>query len=123
VYRSYAELGEKLRKLVEDQFGLPKQAGAEGLQAELEGVRHRIPEVVKENPGIHMGGIASAISLPVDLTQTLVRPMVGESLETRGVRRGTKYFLQGEAPPQTEDEGEDSGEPAGTEERDDLDVG
>jgi hypothetical protein len=47
-------------------------------------------------------GIASSLGVPIDISQTRVKPMVGTELETRGVRRGTRYYVAGEAPPDEE---------------------
>ena len=40
---------------------------------------------------------------PVEIAKIVVRPLVGSELETSGVRRGTRYYPEGEAPP-TDDE-------------------
>jgi hypothetical protein len=66
--------------------------------AQLEAFRTRIPGRLRDEPGQPIGGIASSRGLPVDIAQTLVKPMVGTTLETRRVRRGMRYYVAGEAP-------------------------
>ena len=73
------------------------------MEAQLEQLQGRIPEILREEPGQPIGGIASALGVPVEIAQALIRPLVGKTLETRGVRRGMRYYLQGEAPPDEDD--------------------
>jgi hypothetical protein len=110
-YRSLTELTTHLSKLMRDQFGAPEkeqQADAKSVVSQLDGLREQIPGLLKQEPGQQIGGIASSLGLPVELTQTLVKPMIGKDLETRGVRRGTRYYPIGEAPPELADNDEDS---------------
>lgn len=102
-YRSYTELKKHVSKLIRDQFGAPeKEQAAEGalVVAQLEELRGRIPGLLGREPGQPIGGIASSLGVPVELAQTLVRPLVGSELETRGVRRGMRYYPIGQAPPE-----------------------
>jgi hypothetical protein len=104
-YGSYKELKDHLSKLMVGQFGAPQEAEPEGgVMAQLEQMRERIPDLLKEQPGLHIGDIASSLGVPVEIAQTLVRPMVGEGLETRGIRRGMTYYVQGEALPDEEED-------------------
>jgi hypothetical protein len=105
-YRSHKELKSHLTGLVRDQFGpieSEEQPGAGTVIAQLEGLRAMIPDLLAKVPGQPVGGIASTLGVPIDVAQTLIRPLVGKTLETRGVRRGTRYYLIGQAPPE-EDE-------------------
>jgi hypothetical protein len=114
-YRSYKELKTHLSKLMIGQFGSPpeRKPQADSMMAQLEGLQEHIPEILRKEPGQPIGGIASALDVPVEIAQALVRPMVSKTLETRGVRRGARYYLAGEAPPKEgreadENEAEDS---------------
>jgi hypothetical protein len=103
-YRDYAELKAGLRKLMTQQFGSPEPEPTETAGKEIvEGVnalRQKIPEVVGSEPGLQIGGIASAVGVEVDMAQVLVKPLVGQQLVTRGVKRGTRYYVPGDAPPE-----------------------
>jgi hypothetical protein len=114
-YRSLTELKTHLSELMRDQFGPPEteqKEEAQSLVAQIEAIRERVPETVRAQPGMPIGGIASALGVPVEIAQPIVRPMVGTDLETRGVRRGTRYYISGEAPPE-EELTEGDGEPEG----------
>lgn len=108
-YHSYTELKTHLSKLMRDQFGAPQneqQAEGPTVVAQLETLREKVPELLEREPGQPIGGIASALGVPIDLAQTLVRPLVGDQLETRGVRRGMRYYVAGQAPPEEADSDE-----------------
>jgi hypothetical protein len=110
-YESLTELKKHLSKLMRDQFGAPEkeqQADARKIVAQLDGLRAKIPEVLRQEPGQPIGGIASSLGVPIELAQTLVRPLMGKELETRGVRRGMRYYVAGEAPPDENAEGGDT---------------
>jgi hypothetical protein len=99
-YRDFAELTDEVGRLMRQQFGAPqkeqKQAGTErgaAVVEQLEQMKVEIPEVVGKNPGMQIGSIASAIGVPVEITQNLVRPLVGTRLRTEGAKRGTRYYL------------------------------
>lgn len=107
-YRDYAELKAGLRRLMTQQFGSPEPeprepAGKEIVEG-LNALRGRIPEVVASEPGLQIGGIASALGVQVDMAQVLVKPLIGQHLVTRGIKRGTKYYLPENAPPDEEAE-------------------
>jgi hypothetical protein len=98
-YEDYASLGQELERLMTQQFGGPvaerdakAKEQAEEFRAQLESLSNQIPEVVKTNPGLAIGGIASQIGVPLEITQTLVRSLVGSELRTEGDKRGTKYY-------------------------------
>jgi len=102
-YRSLTELKTHLSKLMRDQFGAPakeQESHAKDVVAQLDALRARIPEVLHGEPGQPIGGIASTLGVPIEIAQTLVRPLVGKDIETRGIRRGMRYYRSGEAPPE-----------------------
>ena len=66
----------------------------------------RCIEVVASEPGLQIGVIASAVGVQVDMAHVLVKPLVGQQLVTRGIKRGTRYYLPEDAPaeePETEE--------------------
>jgi hypothetical protein len=121
-YTSYTQLKEELAKLMRNQFGAPEQEQqapeAGSLVGQMDALRERVPELLRQEPGLQIGGIASSLGIPIDIAQPIVRPLVGPTLETRGVRRGTRYYLVGEAPPE-EPEGSEEPEPGEREPRTD----
>jgi hypothetical protein len=98
-YSDFAELADEVGRLMRQQFGAPKkeqkEAGADRgaiVVAQLEQMRTEIPEIVRGNPGMAIGSIASQIGVPVEYAQNLVRPLVGTELRTEGAKRGTRYY-------------------------------
>jgi hypothetical protein len=98
-YADYAELTEEVGRLMRQQFGAPREeqveAGTErgaNVLGQLEEMKAEIPEIVGRSPGMQIGSIASAIGMPVEFTQNLVRPLVGAELRTEGAKRGTRYY-------------------------------
>ncbi len=82
------------------QFGAPpeerdEKAKARGAEVteHLAAIAEEIPDIVKREPGMAIGGIASSMGVPIDVAKSLVRPLVdGGSLKTEGVKRGMKYY-------------------------------
>jgi hypothetical protein len=107
-YRTYAQLRDELANLMRDQFGAPEQeqpsAPGSDVMERIDAMRAHVPEILAADPGQPIGGIASRLGVSIELAQTVVRPLVGRELETRGVRRGMKYYVTGDAPPEEEDE-------------------
>jgi hypothetical protein len=95
-YRSYAELEDGLTKLLAQEFGLPLS----GDQTDpLREFRERVPEILSQEPGLKVREIADRLGITVDLAQVVVRPLAtSRELETTGVKRGTRYYLPGQAP-------------------------
>lgn len=98
-YRDFAQLTDELRRLMRQQFGAPrkeqKQGGTERgalVVEQLEHMKVEIPEIVRSNPGMQIGSIASQIGVPVEYAQNIVRPLVGSELRTEGAKRGTRYY-------------------------------
>jgi predicted nucleotide-binding protein len=99
-YTDYTQLSEEVSRLMRQQFGAPSRerdeaAKARGAQVteHLEEIKNEIPLVVKREPGMAIGGIASTMGVPVEVAKPLVRDLVSEDkLQSEGVRRGTKYY-------------------------------
>jgi hypothetical protein len=101
-YKSYGQLRTQLSKLVRGQFGAPEAERPRrehgDLAAQLEAARLRIPRVLRDDPGKLIGGLADSIGVDVEVTQALVSPLIGAEVETRGTRRGTRFYAMGDAP-------------------------
>jgi hypothetical protein len=99
-YEDFAGLTSEVSRLMRQQFGAPikerdretKERGAE-VTSHLEAISVEIPAVVRRDPGLAIGGIASQMGIPVEVAKSVVRPLVSEGrLRTEGVKRGMKYF-------------------------------
>lgn len=102
-YEDYTALKIGVAKLMRQQFGSPEpeveetKAGAEIVER-METLADAVPGIVKAEPGLLMGGIASSLGVPVEVAQLVVRPLVGDKLVTRGERRGARYYAPEDAP-------------------------
>jgi hypothetical protein len=82
------------------QFGPPlKERGeqakqrAAALNEHLRAISDEIPELVTREPGLGIGGIASALGITIDLAKTLVRPHIEDGkIRLEGIKRGAKYY-------------------------------
>jgi hypothetical protein len=95
-YASYEELGNKLSILLDQRYPLRKTGGIEEF---LDEKRTQARGVLKAHPGFTMTALAQVLEVEVPIAQLALKPLLeaGE-LETRGVRKGTQYFLRGTAP-------------------------
>lgn len=93
-YGSFAELGEKLRALIEQRY--PKRT--EGIDAYLDGLRNSAKNALGSQPGMTMAELAELLGASVKVTQLAVRPLVNTELESTGKTKAMKYYLKGHAP-------------------------
>ena len=95
-YRSYKDLGDGIAKLLLQEFGVPRE-GAE-MASQLETLQGRAAELISQEPGLKINDIATRLGpIPVEMAKVVVRPLVGDSIETTGVKRGTRYYPVGHA--------------------------
>lgn len=115
-YEDFSSLKDELRRLMEQQFGSPGEdatgdSSGESFNDVIEALRDQVPRIVEDNPGIQMGGIATQIGVPIEFAQNITRPLLDSGqLETRGQRRGTRYYTSGAAPAEADDAEADGGE-------------
>ncbi len=100
-YDDFSSLKVQLRRLMEQQFGSSGEeaatgsASGESFKDLLDGLQSKVPGIVKANPGIQMGGIASQLGVPIEYAQNITRPLLDSGdLESKGQRRGTRYYLK-----------------------------
>lgn len=99
-YTDYASLEEAVSRLMRQQFGAPvkerdEKAAERGaaVTEHLTAIKGEIPQVVKREPGLAIGGIASSMGVQVEIAKPLVRDLVAEGkLTSDGVKRGMKYY-------------------------------
>jgi hypothetical protein len=99
-YTDYDQLEQEVARLMRQQFGAPakeqdqkaRERGAQ-ITEHLEAVSGEIPLLVKREPGLAIGGIASSMGVPLEVVKPIVRDLVAEGqLRAEGATRGMKYF-------------------------------
>lgn len=88
-YQSYAELQSAVEKILTQEFPIQPTHNVED---QLSGLREQAMAVLRESEGLKISDIASLLGVTVDVAKVVVHPLVGASLRTEGVRRGTRYF-------------------------------
>src|SRR5262249_18948895 len=91
-YASYSELQSKLTLLIDERYPKRKRAGLEEI---LEERRSEVRALLAKSPGLTVKAIAQLLGMELPVAQLVVKPMVGQDLETTGATRGMKYFLRG----------------------------
>jgi hypothetical protein len=95
-YASYEELGNKLTILIEQRYPRKKTGGIEEFLYEK---RRQAKNVLRDHPGFTMTALAQILEVEVPIAQLALKSLIEEGdLETRGVKKGTQYFLKGTAP-------------------------
>jgi hypothetical protein len=92
-YSSYSELEGKLAIVIGQEFPPEQKSDPMG------SLMTQIVEILTKTPGLHAPELATALGVSRDLTSFLAGQMVDKELETRGVKRGTRYYVKGTAPP------------------------
>lgn len=99
-YDDYTQLEIEVARLMRQQFGAPakeqdrkaKERGAQ-VTEHLDAIAKEIPLLVRREPGLAIGGIASSMGLPLEVAKPIVRDLVADGqLRAEGATRGTKYF-------------------------------
>lgn len=98
-YESYKQLSDGLTRLLLQEFGVP-QAGRE-MAGQLAALEARVPEILRDEPGLNMPEIADRLRVPTEMAKIVVRPLASAGeLRTTGQRKGMRYWLPGaEKPP------------------------
>ena len=93
-YASYTELQEGLAKLLAQEFPVEPTHDVENQLAQL---RQQALKLIAGSEGLKVPDIASLLGVSIEMAKLVVRPLVGEHLEVRGIKRGAKYYLKGSA--------------------------
>ena len=89
-YTSFSELQTALEKILSQE--LPIQP-THDVENQLDTLRKHAVAVVNEAPeGLKINDIASLLGVSGEIAKVVVYPLVGTSLRTEGIRKGTKYF-------------------------------
>jgi predicted nucleotide-binding protein len=88
-YNSYSELQKGLETLLAQE--LPLQRSSE-MENQLQELRVKAIEVVSQADGLKIPDIAKVLGISTDLAKLVVKPLVGDVLRMKGVKRGAKYY-------------------------------
>ena len=89
-YQSFSELQAAVEKILTQEFPIQPTHKVED---QLAGLREQALNLVRESEGLKIADIASLLGVSVDVAKVVVHALVGSSLRTEGVRKGTRYFL------------------------------
>ena len=88
-YGSYSELQEKLESLIAQELPISRAHEAEN---QLNILREEAVKLVGTSDGLGVAAIAKALGINTDLAKVVIKPLVGAQIQSKGRKRGTKYF-------------------------------
>lgn len=89
-YTSFSELQAALEKILTQEFPIQPTHDVEN---QLETLRKHALSIIRDAPdGLKINDIASLLGVSGEVAKVVVHPLVGTSLRTEGVRKGTSYF-------------------------------
>lgn len=88
-YHSFAELQSSVEKILTQEFPIQPTHNVED---QLTNLREQAVNVIRESEGLKIADLATLLGVSVDVAKVVVHPLVGQSLRTEGVRKGTRYF-------------------------------
>jgi hypothetical protein len=95
-YKSFSELEDQLTALLSQRYTKQER---QSLEQYMETIGSNVIELLSKSPGLKMADISRFLQMNLQLTQAVVSPLIdGKKVESRGVRRGTKYYTYGTAP-------------------------
>jgi hypothetical protein len=59
--------------------------------------RQQALKLIAGADGLKVTDIANLLGISIEMAKLVVRPLVGEHLEVRGIKRGAKYYVKGKA--------------------------
>jgi hypothetical protein len=95
-YRSYAELQDRIEKLVAQELPVQRTHDVENQLSQL---RAEVLAVVRASEGLKINDIAKLLGVSKEMAQVVVRPLVGTQLRIEGIKRGARYYLADHASP------------------------
>ena len=94
-YTSYTEMQTGLGRLLAQEFPLKPTHNVED---QLQSLRSQADKLVHESEGLKVGDIARLLGVTVDVAKVIVAPLVGESIEVRGIKRAARYYRKENTP-------------------------
>lgn len=89
-YSSFSELQTALEKILTQEFPIQPTHDVEN---QLETLRKHALAVINDAPeGLKINDIASLLGVSGEIAKVVVHPLVGTTVKTEGVRKGTRYF-------------------------------
>lgn len=95
-YSSFSDLEERLAALLSQRYSKVER---QTLDQYIESLQKTVIELLGSNPGLTMADISKFLQLSLQLAQAVVGPLVvSGKVESRGIKRWTKYYIKGQAP-------------------------
>ena len=95
-YTSFSDLEDRLAALLSQRYSKVERQTLDQYVASLQDT---VLDLLERNGGLTMADISKFLQLNLQLTQAVVGPLAGSGkLESRGIKRWTKYYLAGQAP-------------------------
>ncbi|WP_186764634.1 hypothetical protein [Comamonas flocculans] len=95
-YTSFSDLEDRLAALLSQRYSKVER---QSLDQYIESLQATVVELLAGNPGLTMADISKFLQLNLQLTQAVVLPLAAAGkIESRGIKRWTKYYIQGQAP-------------------------
>jgi hypothetical protein len=91
-YGSYTELQEGLAKLLAQELPVEPTHDVENQLVQL---RQQARNLIAGADGLKVTDIANLLGVSIEMAKLVVRPLVGDYLEVRGIKRGAKYYMKG----------------------------
>lgn len=89
-YTSFSELQTALEKILAQEFPIQPTHDVEN---QLDTLRKHALTVIKDAPeGLKINDIATLLGVSGEIAKVVVHPLVGATIKTKGVRKGTRYF-------------------------------
>ena len=88
-YKSYAELQDRVEKLLAQELPVQRAHDVENQFVQL---RAEAVKLINESEGLKINDIARLLGVSKEMAQLVVRPLVGADLEIRGIKRGARYY-------------------------------
>jgi hypothetical protein len=89
-YRSYAELSDRLARLLTSIMSPEPPADPNEY---LRDVEEKAMVLLRQSNGLKVKEIAEALGVAVPIVQAAIRPLVGEKLRVEGATRAARYFV------------------------------
>ncbi|MCE1236129.1 MAG: hypothetical protein LWW93_07195 [Hyphomicrobiales bacterium] len=92
-YSSYFELKNALEILIGQEIPI---SYANDTENQVDKLRQNAIEIVSQagESGLGVADIAKALGISTDLAKVVIRPLVGTEFQTKGIKKGMKYFIE-----------------------------
>jgi hypothetical protein len=88
-YTSFSGLEDSITKLVSQEYSIDKK---HDMEDQIEILRNNAIKLVSSSEGLKIGDIAEGLGITIDLAKVVAKPLIGDQIAMRGVKKGAKYF-------------------------------